>query len=232
MGYCFDGCDIPGVAGRSSVLGKLVSLATLGLYSVTFAIADMPRQIIVAFSGKIALPFVAKISHLPRHEFREVVLHYRKTVLLAGAAILVVVVNSSDIVLRHIYDSRYRDGAWMAPVLALGLWHTILYSTTGPCLVTLGKLSYNMTGYMLAAVVIVFLVPISFHRWGMAGAVWTIAFSDVGVYFASLYGLTREGLSPLKQDVQMTVVFAALLAGVYTLRVALGFPWSPAIDLH
>jgi O-antigen/teichoic acid export membrane protein len=214
------------------VLGKLVSLATLGLYSVTFAIADMPRQIIVAFSGKIALPFVGKISHLPRHEFRKVVLHYRRTVLLAGAAILVVVVNSSDIVLRHIYDSRYRDGAWMAPVLALGLWHTILYSTTGPCLVTLGKLSYNITGYMLAAVVIVFLVPISFHRWGMAGAVWTIAFSDVGVYFASLYGLRREGLSPLKQDIQMTVVFAALLAGVYTLRVALGFPWSPAIDLH
>ncbi len=97
---------------------------------------------------------------------------------------------------------------------------------------TLGKLRYTVTGYVLTALVILLLVPASFHRWGMTGAVWTIAFSDVSVYFASLYGLTREGLSPLKQDFQMTIVFAACFAGLYLLRVALGFPWPPAIALH
>jgi O-antigen/teichoic acid export membrane protein len=214
------------------VLGKLVSLATLGLYSVTFAVADMPRQVILAFSSKIAFPFVAKFSHLPRAEFRAMVLHYRRFVLLGGALILVLVVTLSDIFLRHIYDTRYRDAAWMAPVLALGLWHTILYSTTGPCLVTLGKLRYNVTGYVLTALVILLLVPVSFHRWGMQGAVWTIAFSDVWVYVTSLYGLTREKLSPLKQDFQMTILFVACLAGSYALRVALGFPWPSAISLH
>jgi O-antigen/teichoic acid export membrane protein len=214
------------------VLGKLVSLATLGLYSVTFAIADMPRQIILAFSSKIAFPFVSKISHLPRPEFRKLVLHYRRFVLLVSALLLAVVVNFSDIFLYHIYDTRYRDAAWMAPVLALGLWHTILYSTTGPCLVTLGKLRYNVTGYILTALVILLIVPLAFHRWGMRGAVWTIAFSDVWVYFASLYGLTREGLSTLKQDALMTIVFAACFAGLYMLRVAFGFPWPHAIDLH
>jgi O-antigen/teichoic acid export membrane protein len=214
------------------VLGKLVSLTTLGLYSVTFAIADMPRQVILAFSSKIAFPFVAKISHLPRPEFRELVLHYRRFVLLGSAVILVLVVNFSDIFLYHIYDSRYRNAAWMAPVLALGLWHTILYSTTGPCLVTLGKLRYNITGYLLTALVILFVVPISFHRWGMNGAVWTIAFSDVWVYLASLYGLTREGLSPLKQDFQMTIIFVIGFLCVYFLRAGLGFPWPSAVDLH
>ena len=214
------------------VLGKLVSLATLGLYSVTFAIADMPRQVILAFSGRVAFPFVARISHLPRCDFRKMVLHYRRFVLLGGALMLALVVNFSDIFLRHIYDRRYRDAAWMAPVLALGLWHTILYSTTGPCLVTLGKLRYTVTGYVLTALVILLLVPASFHRWGMTGAVWTIAFSDVSVYFASLYGLTREGLSPLKQDFQMTIVFAACFGGLYILRVALGFPWPTPIALH
>lgn len=214
------------------VLGKLVSIGTLGLYSVTFAIADMPRQIIVAFSTKIAFPFVSKISHMPRPEFRELVLHYRRFVLLGGAVILAFVVNFSDIFLRHIYDSRYRDGAWMAPVLALGLWHTILYSTTGPCLVTLGKLRYNVTGYALTALVILFVVPVSFHRWGMAGAVWTIAFSDLWVYLASLYGLRREGLSPLRQDLEMTVVFGACFLALFILRTAFGSPWPSVISLH
>jgi O-antigen/teichoic acid export membrane protein len=214
------------------VLGKLVSIATLGLYSVTFAIADMPRQVILAFSGRVAFPFVARISHLPRSDFRKMVLHYRRFVLLGSALMLALVVNFSDIFLHHIYDRRYRDAAWMAPVLALGLWHTILYSTTGPCLVTLGKLRYTVTGYVLTALVILLLVPVIFHRWGMPGAVWTIAFSDVWVYFASLYGLRREGLSSLKQDFQMTIVFAACFAGLYVLRTAIGFPWPATIDLH
>jgi O-antigen/teichoic acid export membrane protein len=159
-------------------------------------------------------------------------LHYRRFVLLGGAVMLAIVVNFSDIFLHHIYDTRYRDAAWMAPVLALGLWHTILYSTTGPCLVTLGKLRYTVTGYVLTALVILLLVPASFHRWGMSGAVWTIAFSDVAVYFASLYGLTREGLSPLKQDFQMTIVFAACFAALYFLRIGLGFPWPIPVALH
>lgn len=214
------------------VLGKLVTLATLGLYSVTFAIADMPRQIIAAFSAKIALPFVSKMSHLPRSEFRDMVLHYRQRVLLCGAVLLVLVINTSDLFLRHIYDSRYQNAAWMAPILALGLWHTILYNTTGPCLMMLGKLSYNVTGYVLTSLVIVLLVPVSFRYGGMAGAVWTIAFSDVWVYFTSLYGMQREGLGPLKQDIQMTAVFLALLAGVYGLRIALGLPWPAAVDLR
>ena len=97
---------------------------------------------------------------------------------------------------------------------------------------TLGKLRYTVTGYVLTALVILLLVPVIFHRWGMPGAVWTIAFSDVWVYFASLYGLRREGLSSLKQDFQMTIVFAACFTGLYFLRTAIGFPWPATIDLH
>lgn len=214
------------------VLGKLVSLATLGLYGIAFALADIPRQIIIAFGGHIGFPFVAGFSRLRRHEFRAVVLRYRRLVLLAGVVLLALVVNFSDLFLIHVYDRRYRDAAWMAPILALGLWHTILYNTSGPCLTALGKMKYNITGYILTAVVLLVAVPASFHMWGLLGAVWVISFSDFPVYLSNLYGLWCEDLFPLVQDFQMTLVFVACAGGLFYLRLVLGFPWSYPVSLR
>ena len=214
------------------VLGKLVSMTTLGLYGVAFALADMPRQIILAFAGRVGLPFVAGFASLGRSEFRAVVLRYRRIVLLVGVVLLAVVVNSSDLFLVHVYDRRFRDAAWMAPILALGLWHTILYSTTTPCLTALGKMSYNICGYALTALVLLVAVPATFHVWGLAGALWVIAFSDLPVYFTNLFGLWREGLFPLVQDFEMTIAFIVCAGGLFLLRASMGVPWPRSIPLH
>jgi O-antigen/teichoic acid export membrane protein len=213
------------------VLGKLVSMTTLGLYGIAFALADIPRQIIIAFGGRIGLPFVARFSRLERSEFRAVVLRYRRVVLLVGAVLLAVVVNMSDLFLTHVYDVRYRGAAWIAPILALGLWHTILYTTTGLCLTAIGELRYNVTGYIFTALVLLLAVPASFHTWGLLGAVWVVSFSDVPVYLSNLYGLWRQSLLPLAQDIQMTLVFVLCTGGLFLLRHLLGIPWATPVAL-
>ena len=214
------------------VLGKLVSLTTLGFYGIAFALADIPRQVIMAFRGYVGLPFVSGFSRLERGEFRAVVIKYRRLVLLAGAVLLAIGVNFSDLFLLHVYDKRYHNAAWMVPILALGLWHTILYSTSAPCLTMLGKLSYNVAGYILTASVLLLVVPSTFHIWGLVGAVWIISFSDFPVYLCNLFGLWRENLLTLRQDFEMTLLFAASTAGLFFLRNLAGFPWSQPLNLH
>lgn len=214
------------------VLGKLVSLTTLGLYGVAFSLADIPRQVIMAFRGYVGLPFVSGFSRLERPEFRAVILRYRRLVLLSGAGLLALGVNFSDLFLLHVYDKRYHGAAWIVPILALGLWHTILYSTSAPCLTMLGKMSYNVVGYMLTAAVLLVVVPTTFQFWGMIGTVWIISFSDFPVYIANLYGLCREQISTVRQDLEMTLVFGATTAGLFLLRQFIGIPWSHPIPLH
>jgi O-antigen/teichoic acid export membrane protein len=214
------------------VLGKLVSMTTLGLYGIAFALADIPRQVIMAFRGYVGLPFVSGLSRLPRIEFRSVVQRYRGLVLLASALLLAVGVNFSDLFLIHVYDKRYHSAAWIVPILALGLWHTILYSTTSPCLTMLGKVTYNIYGYALTAMVLLMVVPFSFKAWGLLGAVWVISFSDLPVYFCNLVGLWRENLLMMRQDFKMTAVFVACVAALYFIRVSAGFPWSHSVTLR
>ena len=214
------------------ILGKLVSFQTLGMYGVAFALSDVPRQIIMSFRGYIVMPFVAKLMHLPREEFFALVLRYRRTVLIVAGLILAVVVTSGDLAMGRIYDIRYHDATWMIPILAIGLWHTILYSTTSPCLFVIGKPQNAVVGYCFSAIVLVALMPLAFFRWGLVGSVWVVAFSDIPMYFVNLYGLRRENMLPLAQDVKATLLFLLVGGALLALRVAAGFPLPQPIALH
>lgn len=186
----------------------------------------------MAFRGYVGLPFVSKFSGLARTEFRTVLLRYRRLVLVASAILLALGVNCSDLFLLRIYDHRYRDGAWMVPILALGLWHTILYSTSMPCLTVLGRVSYNVIGYILTSAVLLLAVPLGYTAWGLLGAVWLIAFSDLPVYVCNLWGLWKENLFTLRQDLEMTLLFVALCGSMFWLREIAGISWSHHILLR
>ena len=214
------------------ILGKLVSFHTLGLYGVAFALADMPRQVFLAFSMKIATPFVAKFAHLPRQEFFSTVLRYRRVVLIAAAVGLTLVVTTGDIIMWHIYDVRFHQATWIVPILALGLWHTILYSTTNPCLYAVDKRQYAVFGYLATAIVMLTMIPLAFYKWGVVGAVIVVAFSDLPVYLINSYGMFKEGGLSVVQDGLLTVLFLGLLGAGAFLRVKFGFPLPALIDLH
>jgi O-antigen/teichoic acid export membrane protein len=214
------------------ILGKLVSLQTLGLYGIAFALSDIPRQVILSFCTNIVFPFVSKLAHLPRNEFFDLVLKYRRSVLLAAAGLLAIVVTTGDQFIVRVYDIRYHSAAWIVPILALGLWHTLLYSTTSSCLFAVGKPKYVVTGYLCTALAILIFIPITFHKWGLVGAVVTVALSDVPMYFVNLYGLAREGMYPALQDLKMTLVFLLALGALILLRVTAGFPFPHVVSLH
>jgi O-antigen/teichoic acid export membrane protein len=44
------------------ILGKLVSIETLGVYGIAFALSDLPRQIIMMFCSRVGFPFIAKFA--------------------------------------------------------------------------------------------------------------------------------------------------------------------------
>jgi O-antigen/teichoic acid export membrane protein len=214
------------------ILGKLVSLQTLGLYGIAFTLADIPRQIILQFCMNIVFPFVSKLAHLPRAEFFGLVLKYRRTVLMAASAILAVVITFGDQFMIHIYDSRYHAASWMIPILALGLWHTLLYSTTNACLWAVGKPQYVTTGYLFSAIIVLTMTPLSFHEWGLPGFVWTVAFSDVPMYAVTLYGLGRAKMYPALQDLRATLLFLILCGALAGIRLAFGLPFPHPVALH
>ncbi len=200
------------------ILGKLVSMTVLGMYGIAFQISDVPRSVINAFAQRVGYPFVSKIIHLPQAEFRAQYLRYRLYVLLLGAFLLSAMVIWGNLLILKLYPVRYAEGAWMIPILALGLWQTLLYTTTSPVLFSLGKSSYNAVGNAGYCAAMLLGIPVGWHLWGLRGAVIAVALGDLPLYIVTQFGATREGIRPLWQDLQLTVAFLAFLGAFFLMR--------------
>lgn len=205
------------------ILGKLVSIETLGVYGIAFALSDLPRQIIMMFCTRVGFPFIARFAQHPRTEYRAVLLKYRLPVLAVGGLGLILVICTGDQLILHLYDHRYRAAAWMVGVLAAGLWHTTLYSTLSPAILALSKAHYNAGANLIYCISLFTLIPLGFHYYGVLGAVMAVAVGDLPVYFVVLYAAYRERVGTFLQDVLMTVAFVLTLACGLGLRFALGF---------
>lgn len=203
------------------ILGRYVSLAMLGVYGIAFQISDVPRSVINSFANKVGYPFVSRIIHLPMEEFRTHFLRYRRFALLAGAVLLSAMVNWGDLLILKLYKPSYAEAAWMVPILAIGLWHTLLYQTSSPVLFSLGKSKYNAVGNGLYCATMLTAIPLALHVWGVRGAVWAVAGGDLPLYIVFQFGATREGIRPLRQDFAMTLVFVALLGSEFAIRQTL-----------
>jgi O-antigen/teichoic acid export membrane protein len=203
------------------ILGKYISFSLLGVYGIAYSISDIPRAVINSFAQKVGYPFIAKMIHLPIQEFRKVFLNYRFKVLLAGALLLCLMVHLGGALVKLMYDHRYHAASWMVPILALGLWHTMLYATTMPALFSLGKSRYAALGNASYCFAVIASIPLGFHFFGMPGAVVAVAAGDLPLYFVTVSGASREGVSTWRQDLQGTGVFLVLLAIGFAIRIAI-----------
>lgn len=203
------------------ILGRYVTMTVLGTYFIAYQISDIPRSVVSAFSSKVGFPFIAKMMDRPMPELREQFLRYRSYALWVGAAALGLMIVWGGPIFLKIYPHRYDDAAWMIPILAAGLWQTVLYNTTAPVLFSLGKSKYNAVGNAAYGIAMFVGIPLAFHVYGLPGAVVMIALGDLPQYIVTQFGATREGLRPLWQDVKFTAVIVCFVGINYLLRKAI-----------
>lgn len=205
------------------ILGKLIPLSMLGVYGVALTFSDLPRSIAGSLSYKVILPVASKLAHEPREIFRAKLLHNRRLLLLAAAVLLTALVSLGDILIFALYDKRYVAAGWMLPILALGIWPNLLFETLRQGLMAIGLPKYEASGQFLKSLFVCIGLPVSFYFNGMVGAIIVIALNDFPLYGMVAYGMWRQGLSSIKQDIQMTALLFGLLTLVLMGRYFLGF---------
>ncbi len=204
------------------IFGKLLSLEMLGVYGIALTFADLLRSVTLALSAKVIFPAISKIADLPRSVIREKLNHNRKLVLIPLAFSLTMVVCFGDILIKVLYDERYSEAAWMMPILALGIWPRMLCNTNEPSLFAIGKPQYPTLANFSRFLWTLLGVLIGFHFFKLPGAVIAVALNDLVFYVIINFGLWRERLSGLRQDILTTTLLIGLLAIVLTCRFYLG----------
>jgi O-antigen/teichoic acid export membrane protein len=206
------------------VLGKLFPLELLGIYGIAFALAEMPKQVNDQLMNKVVFPTYTKFVELPRHEFRAKINYSRIPFLVAFAIGLGVLISCGDIVISTLYDKRYADAAWMLPILAIGIWPTILNGSLDAALFAIGNPRYIAYGCFWSAIFLIGGMILGFHWMGPFGAVIAVAISNIPSYVVIMYGLWKEKLACLYQDFWATVLLVAVVAFVTGIRILMGHP--------
>ena len=205
------------------VLAKLLSFKLFGVYTVAYTLATIPKQIIRQLSFKVIFPAIAQQRDLPRNSLRIKIIKQRRLILLGCGVILAALVTVGDLVIRLLYDQRYIAATWMMPILCCGVWFSLLFYTTSPALLAIGKPLYAAQSNFARFTIIILAVPLAHQSFGELGAISVIAFSDFPLYIVNLYGLWREKLFCLSQDIQTTLFFIAILTLFLFIRYVLGF---------
>lgn len=205
------------------VLGKIFSLTMLGVYTVAFTFASAPEQLIKKVSSKVIFPIIAQHADLPRKSLKEKIVKKRRLILIVQALIVTILISVGDLLIIQLYDEKYVQAAWMLPILALGLWPVILSVTIDKALLVIGNPSYLAFGHIIKLIYMLVALPLGFAYMDVLGAVIVIALNDLPFYAVVSYGLWREKLTVIKQDLQATLLLMGLLTLFLSGRYWLGF---------
>jgi O-antigen/teichoic acid export membrane protein len=205
------------------ILGKLLSFGVVGVYSIAATLANVPREVIKGLSFRVIFPTISNQVELPRHELRVKIIRQRWKILFGAALLLAFLVSTGDLIIATLYDKRYTEARWMMPILSCGIWFSILFYTTSPALLALGKPFYAAQSNLLRFLMISLGMPFAFTLKGTLGVIIIISLSDLPLYLANLYGMWREGLFCLLQDIRTTALFIGMLILFLAIRGFLGF---------
>jgi O-antigen/teichoic acid export membrane protein len=201
------------------ILGKLLTFYMLGVYGVALTLADLPRSVTLALSGKVMFPAISKLADEPREILRAKVLKTRQPILIVLALGLTALVCFGDIAIKIMYDQRYVDATWMLPILALGIWPRVLCNTGNESILfAIGKIQYPAFGQFLRFLWTSIGLWVAFSTAGLLGAIIAVVLNDLGFYAAISCGLWRERVNCLGQNVQATVLLLALITSVLAAR--------------
>ncbi len=205
------------------MLPKLESFEALGIYTVAYTFAYLPQQILTNISTKVLFPLFSEFSELPRQELRQKILKKRRLLLLLMALLVALLVSFGDYLIIFLYDDRYNKGAWMLPILALGIWPNVLFDSISNVLMAIGKPQYHAFSNMSKAAFVCLAYPLGFIWLGLPGFVLAVALNDLPIYFACAVGLKRENLSSAVQDLEATLAFVGLSVLLVGGRYLLGW---------
>lgn len=212
------------------ILGRLVPLATLGAYNIAYTISDVPRNLLSRAGAFVIFPAISRKTALPRAELRVIILKHRRPMLIGMAAMVAVLIGLGDRLILALFDPRYAQGAWIMPILALGLWPRVLDQALSGSLLAIGQLRYNPLGSILRLMLVLFGLPLAYKAHGLTGVAAVVALGDVPNYAADAYGCWRHGLDGFRQDAWSTALMLAILAVLLGARfmLDLGSPFAGA----
>lgn len=197
------------------MLGRLMSIDTLGLYSIAVNLATLPPMVASSLAGGVLFPLLSHHSRTDPHESERTLFSARRVILLGGMFVLAGLVLVSPALFRTVYNPRYEGAVWMTQILAVPMWCWILMISADRAVLATGH-SHVLAISNAASLAVKFAACYAgFRLADLTGFVLGLALGNLAGHVPIVVALRRQGTHIVRQDLAFTAV------AVSTIGVAL-----------
>jgi O-antigen/teichoic acid export membrane protein len=186
------------------MLGRLITLDDLGVYSLAMVVVMMPGNICGQLAATVLFPVLSASARSGTDVLASHVRRARRVILPAGVVAILGVVLGSPILFGYVYDQRYQTGAWMAQGLALGAWFAILRASIDRANLALGDSRTLAVSNVVRLIAVTVVSLGGFYIMGLAGFMVGLAAGTLAAYIVSQAALYKHGVRLMDQDLEYT----------------------------
>lgn len=204
------------------LLGKLVPLDVLGVYSVALVLMKLPKDLGLRLTRQVLFPVLSRQNRIDPNTLPEKIRLARSMILSVGVFVFLGVALLAPSFFRLLYDERYHDAGWIAQLLAIPVWFSLLRSTGSPALLALGDSRSVAMSTIVNLLTTVTGCLVGFYLYDLVGFVLGIAVGSLVGHVAIELALARRGILIYGQDIVFTCLAGGLTAIGLVLRHFIG----------
>lgn len=223
-GWVFLSTSVTFLAMQSDrlILGKLVPLDLLGVYSIAYMFSRLPAEIASRLASQVQFPALAEVFRKDPSRVEAKLLESRRLILAVSQFGTVGIIVVSPWFFTLLYDSRYVDAAVFAPLLAGIAWLALLQAGADRALLAMGDAkSLAMSNALNAAVTIPACIGGHIIA-GMPGFIAGVGLGNLAGHGVVVWALAKRDVRILGQDAAYTALVAGI--GAATSGLPLVFP--------
>jgi O-antigen/teichoic acid export membrane protein len=202
------------------ILGRLVPLDVLGVYSIAAMFAALPATLVSRLGNTVVFPALSRKLEASAEALHEAFGRAQRTILTAGGVLVAAGAAAGPAGIAFLYDARYQEAGWMIPLLAAGAWWRVLAIPKGSLLLALGAGRAVALGNGAKTVVLLAAMPAGFALGGVPGAIGGLVLADLARYVAMSVATSGRGAGGIGRELGATAaVLASGAAGLLAARL-------------
>jgi O-antigen/teichoic acid export membrane protein len=199
--------------GDRILLGRLFSLAALGVYSIAGLLSSAAGLAVQRLTYAVLYGVLGRVARENRSALGEHYYRARLKLDLLAMPLLGVLMTLGPDIVRLLYDPRYHDAGWMLQILAVRVAMQCALQPLGVCLMAMGQPRYHVPAHAGRFVMVWGGIPLGWALGGVQGVLWATAVSELPMLVVFWTAFRRHGLLRLRREAvaPAAIAFGALL---------------------
>lgn len=195
--------------GERLVVGKIVTLAVLGYFSLALSITSAASSGLQRVISQVFYPMIAaSVRTGPAY----VAVQYRKArllLLLLTSVMAVTFIIGGNWIVATMLGPKYLPAGWMLQLLGLRAALEVFTSVTTQMLFALGISRYAAASNLAKLAFLAVGLTIALTKYGFYQALWVLAIAPIAAYLPSLWGIRQNFRAVYRLEV---LTFGVLLS--------------------